>query len=165
MKTPRVSLARSIWPSSETVRTPGCENCDRLRTIVVRFGSGLPIDSNVFRPITTTWPVVIFLNHLKSSGKCHGIFPAAPITRFSDMAAMALKGYIAQRLVISKLYAGDVTLSTEPLRDGRTLQAAYLRNNRSVLLATRSRTLAASRNTSTFHCNVSAGKRSFKAAP
>src|SRR5207244_2211617 len=37
-------------------------------------------------------PVVIFLNHLKSSGKCHGIALPMPITRLSDMAAMALKG-------------------------------------------------------------------------
>src|SRR5438309_11524086 len=58
---------------SETVCTPGYENGERLRTIVVRFGSGLPRDSKVFRPITTMWPVVICLNHLKSSGKCHGI--------------------------------------------------------------------------------------------
>ena len=58
---------------SETVCTPGYENRERLRTIVVRFGSGLPSDSNVFRPITMMWPVVIFLNHLKSSGRCHGI--------------------------------------------------------------------------------------------
>jgi hypothetical protein len=32
------------------------------------------------------------LNHLKSSGKCQGILLAAPITRFSDIAAMALNG-------------------------------------------------------------------------
>src|SRR5438093_6846274 len=91
MKTPRVSLAKSIRLSSETVCTPGCENCDRLRTIVVRFGNGAPMDSNVFLPITMTCPVVIFLNHLKSPGKCHGILPPAPITRFSDIAVMALK--------------------------------------------------------------------------
>jgi hypothetical protein len=41
--------------------------------------------------MTTTLPVVIFLNHLKSSGRCHGILLPAPITRFSDIAAMALK--------------------------------------------------------------------------
>src|SRR6266704_5726837 len=93
MKTPRVSLAKAIRLSSETVCTPGWQNCDRLRTRVVRLGNGLPMDSNVLRPITITWPVVIFLNHLKSSGKCHGILPPAPITRFSDMAAMALKGF------------------------------------------------------------------------
>src|SRR5881392_1964448 len=66
--------------------------------MVVRFGNGFPIDSNVFRPITITWPVVIFLNHLKSSGKCHGILFPAPITRLRDMAAMALKGRTARML-------------------------------------------------------------------
>ena len=38
-----------------------------------RLGNGLPMDSKVFRPITITLPVVICLNHLKSSGRCHGI--------------------------------------------------------------------------------------------
>ena len=61
--------------------------------MVVRFGSGLPMDSKVLRPMTMTWPVVICLNHLKSSGRCHGMRFPAPITRFSDMAAMALKGF------------------------------------------------------------------------
>jgi len=60
--------------------------------MVVRLGKHLPIESNVRRPMTMTCPVVIFLNHLKSSGKCHGILLPAPITRLSDMAAIALKG-------------------------------------------------------------------------
>lgn len=80
------------------VCTPGWLNRERLRTIVVRFGNGRPMDSKVFRPITMTWPVVIFLNHLKSSGKCQGILLPAPITRLSDMAAMALNGFTATRL-------------------------------------------------------------------
>src|SRR6059058_5754169 len=46
----------------------------------------------------TTLPVVVFLNHLKSSGKCQGILFPAPITRFSDIAAMALKCFIALSL-------------------------------------------------------------------
>src|SRR3569833_169531 len=66
--------------------------------MVSRFGNGLPIDSNVLRPITTTLPVVSCLNHLKSSGKCHGILLPAPITRLSDIAAIALKCFIALRL-------------------------------------------------------------------
>ena len=78
---------------SETVCTPGYENRERLRTIVVRFGSGLRRDSKVFRPITMMWPVVICLNHLKSSGRCHGILFPAPMTRFSDIAAMAWKRF------------------------------------------------------------------------
>ena len=55
----------------------------------------MPIDSKVLRPMTTTWPVVIFLNHLKSSGKCHGILFPCPMTRFSLIAAMALKYFTA----------------------------------------------------------------------
>ena len=61
---------------------------------VFRFGSGLPMDSKVLRPITTTFPVVIFLNHLKSSGRCHGILFPFPMTRFSLIAAMALKYFM-----------------------------------------------------------------------
>src|SRR5882724_4958362 len=52
------------------------------------------MDSKVFRPITMMWPVVSCLNHLKSSGKCHGILFPAPITRLSDIAAMALKCFM-----------------------------------------------------------------------
>src|SRR6266404_6351143 len=76
---------------SEMVCTPGIGSNERVRTTVVRLGSGLPMDSKVLRPITMTWPVVIFLNHLKSSGRCHGILLLAPMTRLRDMAAMALR--------------------------------------------------------------------------
>ena len=65
----------------------------RVSTIVVRFGNGLPMDSNVLRPMMMTCPVVICLNHRKSSGRCQGIRLPAPITRFSDMAAMAWKRF------------------------------------------------------------------------
>ena len=61
----------------------------------MRLGSGLPRPSKVLRPMTTTLPMVICLNHLKSSGRCHGILPSAPITRFSDIAAMALKCFMS----------------------------------------------------------------------
>src|SRR6185295_1918791 len=50
------------------------------------------MDSKVFRPMTMIWPVVVCLNHLKSSGRCHGMREPAPITRLRDIAAMALKG-------------------------------------------------------------------------
>src|SRR6266849_3190136 len=66
--------------------------------IVVRLGSGWPRDAKVLRPITTIWPVVIFLNHLKSSGRRQGILLPLPITRLSDMAAMALKCFTAGKL-------------------------------------------------------------------
>ncbi len=61
----------------------------RVKTTFVRFGSGFGRLRNVFRPMSTMPPVVSCLNHLKSSGRCHGICPPFPITRFSDMAAMA----------------------------------------------------------------------------
>ena len=63
----------------------------RVRIKFFRFGSGFPKLSNVLRPITTTFPMVVALNHLKSSGKCQGRVLPAPITRFRDIAAMALK--------------------------------------------------------------------------
>ena len=65
------------------------------------------IDSNVLRPITNTCPIVVRLNHSKSSGKCHGIVLPEPITRFSDIAAMALKGRSAiSQTAIGALIAG-----------------------------------------------------------
>jgi len=64
----------------------------RLNTMVSRPGSGRPMDSKVLRPITNTCPSVVALNHLKSSGKCHGMRGPSPMTRLSDMAAMAWRG-------------------------------------------------------------------------
>src|SRR5437899_1015937 len=77
----------------EIIRTSGIGVLELVSTIVMRFGKGLPMDSKVFRPIMITWPMVIFLNHLKSSGKCQGILFPAPMTRLRDMAAMALNGF------------------------------------------------------------------------
>src|SRR5436190_12567225 len=65
---------------------------------LTRSGNGLPRLSKVLRPITTTLPLVIFLNHLKSSGKCHGILFPWPMTRFSLIAAMALKCFTARAI-------------------------------------------------------------------
>src|ERR1035437_6163852 len=96
MNISRPARAGSTWLSwlrSEIVRTSAMGRGERVRTMVVRFGSGLPMDSKVLRPMTMTWPVVIFLNHLKSSGKCQGMRLPAPITRLRDMAAMALNGF------------------------------------------------------------------------
>src|SRR5487761_2622737 len=50
--------------------------------------------SNVLRPMTIIRPGVILLNHLESSGRCQGILFPAPITRFNDIAAMALKCFM-----------------------------------------------------------------------
>src|SRR3954447_9180191 len=60
-----------------------------VRTMVVRFGRDLPIDWKVLRPITSTWPMVLDLNHLKSSGRCQGKREPSPITRLRDIAAIA----------------------------------------------------------------------------
>src|SRR5881397_810311 len=73
----------------------------RVRTKWRRFRSGLPRLSKVFRPITTTLPVVIFLNHLKSSGRCQGMVFPCPMTRFSLMAAMALKCFTSYLFSVS----------------------------------------------------------------
>ena len=73
-----------------------CTRRYSLMTIVLRFGNGRPMDSKVLRPMTIVWPVVICLNHLKSSGRCHGILLSQPMTRLRDMAAMALRRFIEQ---------------------------------------------------------------------
>src|SRR5258706_9476268 len=77
------------------VCTPGIGSGERVSTMVARLGKGLPMDWKVLRPMRMIWPVVIFLNHLKSSGRCQGILLPAPMMRLSDMAAMALKGFTA----------------------------------------------------------------------
>src|ERR1043166_7481407 len=112
MKTSRDSPAKSIWLRSEIVCTAGWKKFDRLRTMVVRFGNGLAMDSNVFRPITMTPPVVIFLNHLKSSARCHGIRLPRPMTRFSDMAAMALKCLLDCTLRLVPIYTWNCSART-----------------------------------------------------
>src|SRR5579863_4359904 len=89
---PRPTQALPNASGKSRCKRPGC----RLRTMLMRFGSGLPRLSNVLRPMMTTLPEVNCLNHLKSSGRCHGILLPAPITRFSDIAAMALKCFICE---------------------------------------------------------------------
>lgn len=93
MNTSRRSLAGSISDKLRATCTPGISVRERLNTIVLRLGSGLPTDSNVFRPMTKICPVVNCLNHLSSSGRCQGMRLRQPMTRFSDMAAMALKRF------------------------------------------------------------------------
>src|SRR5215469_211335 len=48
------------------------------------------MDSNVFRPIKTAWPIVIALNHFCSPGSRHGILLFFPITRFRVIATIAV---------------------------------------------------------------------------
>src|SRR5438128_729681 len=94
-----------------------------VRTMFLRFGSGRPKLSNVLRPITTMLPMVICLNHLKSSGKCHGIWLPAPITRFSDIAAMALKCFIYERAFFSSHHESTLRATSEFLRQELLCQA------------------------------------------
>lgn len=76
------------------VRVPGAWKALRLRMNVSRPGRGRPMDSYVLRPMTSACPVVICLNHLKSSGKCQGMAPRRPMTRLRLIAAMAVQGRI-----------------------------------------------------------------------
>src|ERR1035438_6314030 len=58
MNISRPARAGSTWLSwlrSEIVRTSAMGCGERVRTMVVRFGSGLPMDSKVLRPMTMTW--------------------------------------------------------------------------------------------------------------
>src|SRR5699024_5111465 len=66
--------------------TPSIVDFVLVKTILRRFGSGLPIDSNVFLPITTALPVVSSLKYFKSFGKCHGIALLIPITLLLPIA-------------------------------------------------------------------------------
>ena len=52
----------------------------RVTTMVRRPGSTRPIDSNVLRPMTSAWPIVVALKWARSSGRCHGISPSRPMT-------------------------------------------------------------------------------------
>ena len=84
------TAARSLTTTAPgSVFSPGASV--RETTTLRRRGSGRPSDSHVFRPITTVCPVVCSLKNFKSSGNRHGIFPPAPMTRFSPSAAMAFQ--------------------------------------------------------------------------
>ena len=50
----------------------------RVATMLTRPGSGRPSETNVLRPMRIAWPMVVCLNHAKSSGMCQGIFPSRP---------------------------------------------------------------------------------------
>jgi hypothetical protein len=57
--------------------------------MLVRFGNGRPSDSQVLRPISTQWPVVVALKYFRSTGKCHGMAPFCPMALSAFMATMA----------------------------------------------------------------------------
>ena len=79
-------------------------------------------------------PVVICLNHLKSSGKCHGILLPLPITRFSDMAAMALKCFIKRlfllcgQIAISRIRHIDNHPKTKHKGNGKATRRGRIRD-------------------------------------
>ena len=74
--------------SSECVTTtpPTRQPASRVTTTLVRPGSGRPMDSCVFRPITAGLPVVTALKYACSPGMCHGMPPSLPIRRFRSIA-------------------------------------------------------------------------------
>ena len=79
---PRRGSARASTPSPRHIRS-------RVTTIVVRPGSGRPIESYVFRPMISTWPMVRLLNRCQSSGIRQGMSSPAPITPLRATAAIA----------------------------------------------------------------------------
>ena len=60
----------------------------RVITTLVRPGSGRPIDSKVFRPITTGFPIVTCLKYFKSDGRCHGSWLSTPMMPLSARATI-----------------------------------------------------------------------------
>ena len=56
--------------------------------MLCRPGSGLPIESQVLRPMTMGLPSVSALKRLRSSGRCHGNRPSRPIAPRSSVATM-----------------------------------------------------------------------------
>src|SRR5690349_13086099 len=80
--------------------TPGAENnAFRLTTILVRPLSGLPIERNVFRPITTGLPMVAARNICISDLSRQGKRPARPITPLSATAAIKIVSIILRFLL------------------------------------------------------------------
>lgn len=77
--------------------------------ILRRPGSGLPIDSKVFRPIIIGDPNVIFLKCLRSADKCHGIWPSRPIM---PLLAIATINDIFIRIFIVFLAFNCVDITT-----------------------------------------------------
>lgn len=65
-------------------------------TILSLFGRALPIESNVFLPMITVFLFypehVIFLNILRSGGKCQGSLPLSPIPKLAERATTRSNG-------------------------------------------------------------------------
>src|SRR6476469_3043966 len=86
---PSKSCASAIASSmSWATNTPSWDHAvSRVTTMLLRKGSGCPIDSKVRRPITTVLSRVTARKCLRSSGMLHGMSPSWPITPFSATAA------------------------------------------------------------------------------
>ena len=59
----------------------------RVTTTLRRPGSA-PIESNVRRPMTIGWPIVVRLKNLRSSERCHGMVRPSPMTPLRPTAAI-----------------------------------------------------------------------------
>ena len=68
--------------------TPSMGVCLRVSTMLVRPGSGRPMDSNVVRPMITGQPSVTRLKYCRSARRCQGIWPPRPMAPLSDTATM-----------------------------------------------------------------------------
>src|SRR3984893_17518141 len=83
------ATARASENEFVTTAPPARKWRSRVRTILVRPGSGRRSDMKVLRPITTGLPVVIALKRCMSHSRRHGIAPLAPITPLSATATMS----------------------------------------------------------------------------
>ncbi len=88
-----VSFPFSMASSKEfTTTIPSEFHCGfREITILIRLGSGLPMDSNVLRPMMIGCPVVNCLNRFKSFGKCQInslLFPMVLSSAFATMVVI-----------------------------------------------------------------------------
>ena len=93
---PRANAAPTAASRERTVRQFSAQKFFVVETMIFNLsGSGLPISSKVFRPITTVFPVVNVRKRARSTGIFHGIFPPFPITRpiFVNAAITAITLY------------------------------------------------------------------------
>jgi len=68
----------------------GLNDSFRVTTMFVRFGKILPIDSKVFLPMITGWPVVSFLKRLRSSEMGNKSLPPFPMARCLSVIAATM---------------------------------------------------------------------------
>jgi hypothetical protein len=66
-------------------------------------------------------PAVVFLNHLKSSGMCQGIFPSLPMTRLRDIAAIARRAISESFFLTAEAEEGNSGGRRAGETDGRRL--------------------------------------------